>query len=108
MKGTPVLIQAFTLTCPICRLQQAEITKLSDSGTVPFVMIGLDIDPNGDAGSLRDYTRPLWVRYGLYAQSPPGMTIALVDQFGPLVLSPGPGPPHPGLPGRHRTDKSPG
>ena len=23
MKGTPVLIQAFTLTCPICRQQQA-------------------------------------------------------------------------------------
>jgi len=91
MKSTPVLIQAFTITCPICRQQQAEITKLHDSGAVPFVMIGLDIDPYGDAGSLRDYTRRHGY-YGLYAHSPPEMTSALLHQFGPLVLSPAQAP----------------
>ncbi len=91
MQGTPVLIQAFTITCPICRQQQAEITKLHDSGTVPFVMIGLDIDPYGDAGSLRDYTGR-YGYYGLYAHSPPEVTSALVHQFGPLVLSPAQAP----------------
>lgn len=91
MNDTPVLIQAFTITCPICRQQQAEISTLHASGAVPFVMIGLDIDPYGDAGSLRDYTRR-YGYYGLYAHSPPGVTSALVDQFGPLVLSPAQAP----------------
>jgi hypothetical protein len=91
LRGTPVLIQAFTITCPICMQQQAEISKLNASGTVPFVMVGLDIDPNGDAGSLRDYTRSSGY-YGLYARSPPDMTRALVDQFGMLVLSPAQAP----------------
>ena len=91
IRDRPVLIQAFTITCPICRQQQAEITKLHASGEVPFVMIGLDIDPNGDADSLRDYT-VRYGYYGLYAHSPPNMTSALVDQFGPLVLSPAQAP----------------
>jgi len=91
VKDRPVLIQAFTITCPVCRQQQSEITKLYASGEVPFVMIGLDIDPNGNAGSLRDYTLR-YGYYGLYAHSPPGMTSALVDQFGPLVLSPAQAP----------------
>jgi hypothetical protein len=71
--------------------QQAEISKLHASGEVSFVMIGLDIDPNGDAGSLRDYTLG-YGYYGLYARSPPEMTGSLVDQFGMLVLSPAQAP----------------
>jgi len=91
VKDKPVLIQTFTITCPICMQQQAEISKLNASGEVPFVMIGLDIDPNGDADSLRAYT----IRndyYGLYARSPPENTRALVNQFGMLVLSPAQAP----------------
>lgn len=91
MNDTPVLIQAFTITCPICRQQQAEISTLHASGAVPFVMIGLDIDPYGDERSLRDYTRR-YGYYGLYAHSPPEVTGALVDQFGTLVLSPAQAP----------------
>jgi hypothetical protein len=91
VKDRPVLIQAFTITCPICMQQQAEISKLHASGEVPFVMIGLDIDPNGDAGSLRHYAL-MYGYYGLYARSPPEMTSALVDQFGILVLSPAQAP----------------
>ncbi|MDD1706964.1 MAG: hypothetical protein LUO81_02040, partial [Methanoregulaceae archaeon] len=33
----PVLIQSFTITCPICMKQQEEITRLAESGGVPFV-----------------------------------------------------------------------
>jgi hypothetical protein len=91
IRDRPVLIQAFTITCPICRQQQAEITKLHGSGEIPFAMIGLDIDPNGDADSLRDYTLR-YGYYGLYAQSPPDMTSALVNQFGTPVLSPAQAP----------------
>ena len=91
LKDRPVLIQTFTITCPICMQQQAEISKLHTSGEVPFVMIGLDIDPNGDAGSLRDYTLS-YEYYGLYARSPPEVTRSLVDQFGMLVLSPAQAP----------------
>ena len=91
IQDRPVLIQAFTLTCPICRQQQAEISKLHASDEVPFVMIGLDIDPNGDAASLRDYTLH-YGYYGLYARSTPELTGSLVDQFGMLVLSPAQAP----------------
>jgi hypothetical protein len=91
IRDRPVLIQTFTITCPICRQQQAEITKLHGSAEIPFVMIGLDIDPNGDAESLRDYTLR-YGYYGLYAQSPPDMTSALVNQFGTRVLSPAQAP----------------
>jgi hypothetical protein len=91
LKDRPVLIQPFTITCPICREQQAEISKLHASGEIPFEMIGLDIDPNGNAGSLRDYALR-YGYYGLYARSSPEMTRSLVDQYGILVLSPAQAP----------------
>jgi thiol-disulfide isomerase/thioredoxin len=87
----PVLIQTFTITCPVCMRQQEEITRLHDSGTVPFVMVGLDIDPNGNSGSLRSYTDRQGY-YGLYARSPPEMTRLLADRFGIPVLSPAQAP----------------
>jgi hypothetical protein len=71
--------------------QQKEITRLHDSGEVPFVMIGLDIDPNGDPESLRGYTERQGY-YGLYARSPQEMTIRLVDRFGQGILAPSQAP----------------
>jgi hypothetical protein len=87
----PVLIQTFTITCPVCMQQQKEITRLHDSGTVPFVMVGLDIDPNGNAAALLSYTKRMGY-YGLYAQSPPEMTRLLVDRFGTGILAPSQAP----------------
>jgi thiol-disulfide isomerase/thioredoxin len=87
----PVLIQTFTITCPVCMRQQEEITRLHDSGTVPFVMVGLDIDPNGNPASLRSYTDRQGY-YGLYARSPPEMTRLLAERFGITVLSPAQAP----------------
>ncbi|MDD1715290.1 MAG: redoxin family protein [Methanoregulaceae archaeon] len=87
----PVLIQTFTLTCPVCMQQQKEITRLHESGKVPFVMVGLDIDPNGDTESLRAYTEKQGY-YGLYARSPQEMTIRLVDRFGQGILAPSQAP----------------
>ena len=87
----PVLIQSFTITCPICMKQQEEITRLAESGGVPFVMIGLDIDPNGDVRLLRQYTEQKGYT-GLYARSPLLMTQSLVDQFGITVLHPAEAP----------------
>jgi len=89
--GRPVLIQPFTLTCPICIRQQAEISRLHASGGIPFVMIGLDIDPNGDEASLRAYTGQ-HDYYGFYARSPPEMTRSLIGQFGMAILSPAQAP----------------
>lgn len=91
LNGTPLFIQPFTITCPICMQQQAAISRLSASGEIPFVMIGLDIDPNGNDDSLRSYTRN-HDYYGFYARSPPAMTTALIDQFGMRVLSPAQAP----------------
>jgi hypothetical protein len=87
----PVLIQTFTLTCPVCMQQQKEITRLHDSGRVPFVMIGLDIDPNGNSASLLSYTETQGY-YGVYARSPPEMTRLLIDRFGTPVLTPSQAP----------------
>ncbi len=91
MNGTPLLIQPFTITCPICMQQQAAISSLYARGGIPFVMVGLDIDPNGNENSLRDYTRN-HDYYGFYARSPPALTTALIDQFGMGVLSPAQAP----------------
>jgi hypothetical protein len=87
----PVLVQTFTLTCPVCMQQQKEITRLHDGGEVPFVMVGLDIDPNGDPESLRGYTERQGY-YGLYARSPQEMTVLLVDRFGQGILAPSQAP----------------
>ena len=87
----PVLIQTFTITCPVCMMQQEEITRLEREGTVPFVLIALDVDPNGDDESLLRYTERKGYT-GWYARSPPGMTRSLVDQFGMAVLSPAQAP----------------
>ncbi|MDD1706146.1 MAG: redoxin family protein [Methanoregulaceae archaeon] len=91
LKGQPVLIQTFTITCPVCMQQQAEISKLHATGEVGFVMVGLDIDPNSDAASLHAYTKSNDY-YGLYASSPPELTRSLASQFGMLVLSPAQAP----------------
>jgi hypothetical protein len=87
----PVFIQTFTITCPVCMKQQEEITRLEAGGTIPFVLIGLDIDPNGDAGSLLRYTEQKGYT-GRYARSPPVMTRSLLDRFGMTVLSPAQAP----------------
>lgn len=87
----PVLIQPFTLTCPVCIRQQAEISALHATGDIPFMMVGLDIDPNSNEASLRAYTGQYGF-YGLYARSPPEMTRSLADQFGVLILSPAQAP----------------
>jgi thiol-disulfide isomerase/thioredoxin len=87
----PVLIQTFTITCPVCMKQQEEITRLEAEGTIPFVLIGLDVDPNGDAGSLLRYTEQKGYT-GRYARSPPVMTRSLLDRFGMTVLSPAQAP----------------
>jgi thiol-disulfide isomerase/thioredoxin len=87
----PVLVQTFTITCPVCMRQQEEITRLHESGKVPFAMVGLDIDPNGNPASLRAYTDRQGY-YGLYARSPPELTRLLAEQFGITVLSPAQAP----------------
>ena len=91
LKDRPVLIQTFTITCPNCMRQQEEITRLAESGEADFVMVGLDIDPNGNT----DYSAGILTRRGyagFFARSPPSVTRSLVDQFGLTVLSPAQAP----------------
>jgi hypothetical protein len=87
----PVLIQTFTTTCTICQRQQQEISLLHESGDIPFVMVGLDIDPNENPEALREYVEKHGY-YGVYAHSPPGLTRLLVDRFGSGILSPSQAP----------------
>jgi len=92
-----VLIQSFTITCPICMKQQEEITRLAESGDVPFVMIGLDIDPNGDVRLLRQYTEQKGYA-GLYCPFTPVNDTIAGRPVRDNRPSPGRGSAHSGLP----------
>ena len=89
--GEPVLVFAFTLSCPICTRQQQEILRLSGMPGVSFQAVGLDIDPNENAAALKSSVESNGY-YGHYALSPVENTQMLVDQFGVQVITPASAP----------------
>jgi len=89
--GRPVILFTFTVSCPICTRQQKEISALERSANGSIAVIGLDIDPNEEPGVLLSHIQKNGFS-GHYAISPPGMTRALVDRFGPAVVTPSSAP----------------
>ncbi len=51
------------------------------------VLVAIDTDPNEDAEQVRQHVERYALK-GRFAVAPAGMTAALVDQFGPTVVSP--------------------
>lgn len=90
--GRPVIIQAFTIVCPICTRQQQEITSLKKTlGADAFTYIALDIDPAEMDDAIRGHVQRNGFD-GIYAVSPVPLTRALLDQFGPEIISPASAP----------------
>ena len=89
--GTPVILYTFTISCPICTLQQKEISAIKRELGDSIAVIGLDIDPKEEAAALKDHIRRNGFS-GYYAISPPGMTQSLVDRCGPRVVTPASAP----------------
>jgi thiol-disulfide isomerase/thioredoxin len=85
LEGTPVLVESFAVWCPTCLKQLQEMTELLEQ-TDEVVLVALDTDPNEDADRVRDHVE----RYGLagrFAVAPQEMTDALVDEYGPTIVS---------------------
>ncbi|MDD1715558.1 MAG: redoxin domain-containing protein, partial [Methanolinea sp.] len=53
--GRPVILYAFTVSCPICTRQQKEITALKTTLGDQVEIVGLDIDPGENAETLKDH-----------------------------------------------------
>lgn len=89
-QGVPVLIQAFTVWCPICTSQQHEVMRLRDEG-VDFRFVALDIDPNEDESLVRDHLARNNLS-GSYAVAPIEATASLVREFGSDMITPSSAP----------------
>jgi len=91
LSGTPVILYTFTISCPICTLQQKEISAIKRELGDSIAVIGLDIDPREDEKALMNHIMRNGFS-GYYVISPPGMTQSLMDRFGPLVVTPASAP----------------
>lgn len=86
--GTVVFVEPMAIWCTNCRAQQADaMTALAQLDRSRVVWLGLDVDPSETAGALADYG-PRWGFDHTYAIAGPDVSRALVDEFGPLVISP--------------------
>ena len=89
-RGVPVLIQTFTVWCPICTSQQQEVMRLREGG-VDFRFVALDIDPNEDEAIVRDHLARNNLS-GYYAVAPLEMTASLIRDFGSDIITPSSAP----------------
>ncbi len=89
-RGTPILIQTFTVLCPICTSQQQEVMKLRGQGG-PLTYVALDIDPNEDVPTIRSHIAKNNFS-GYYAVAPMEMTASLLNEFGQTVITPSSAP----------------
>lgn len=89
--GRPVILYAFTVSCPICTRQQKEITALKSALGDQVEVIGLDIDPGEDSETLKAHIAQNEFK-GYYSLSPIEMTQSLLDEFGPVVITPASAP----------------
>jgi hypothetical protein len=86
--GTVVFVEPMAIWCTNCRAQQADaMTALSRLDRSRVVWVGLDVDPSETAEALADYG-PRWGFDHTYAIAGQDVSRALVDEFGPLVISP--------------------
>ena len=87
-EGTVVFLEPMAIWCTNCRAQQADaMTALDELGRSKVVWIGLDIDPSETAEALAEYG-PRWGFDHTYVLAGPDLSRALVDDFGPTVISP--------------------
>jgi hypothetical protein len=88
-KGLVVLVETMAVWCTNCLAQQRQVKDLHGQlgARDDFVSLGLDIDPNEDAGLLRDYT----ARQGfdwVYAVAPADVARGIANTYGDQFLNP--------------------
>jgi thiol-disulfide isomerase/thioredoxin len=100
-KGKVILVESMAIWCPTCLEQQKQVKTLNGlfGKRDDFVSIGLDIDPNENATSLKSYvetnsfnwlhavstvdvSRELSSLYGNQFLNPPSTPIVIIDRHG--------------------------
>lgn len=84
--GKPVLVESFAVWCPVCAKQQKEIQKLHQELGEAVVSISLDTDPNEDAQKVLEAVLDRGFTWR-FAVSPPELSKALIEEFGPAVVN---------------------
>ena len=88
-KGKVVLLELFAQWCPKCLAQQREVVRLRAllGEREDFVTVGLDIDPNEDAATLRGYLTQHGFDW-LYAVAPAQVSSEIGQLYGSQYLNP--------------------
>ena len=89
LKGKVILVETMAQWCSNCLRQQKEVKVVHErlGERDDFVSIGLDIDPNEAAVTLKDYIARNGFNW-VYAVSPAEVSRALSDLYGPQFLTP--------------------
>jgi len=89
LTGKVILVETMAQWCSNCLRQQQEVKALHQllGEREDFVSIGLDIDPNEDAATLKSYIARHEFNW-IYAVSPAEVSRSLSDLYGPQFLSP--------------------
>ncbi len=54
-EGKPIIIHTFAVWCPACTIQLRETSRLVRENPDSYIMIGMDIDPNEDALTVKNH-----------------------------------------------------
>ncbi|WFN33819.1 redoxin family protein [Methanogenium sp. S4BF] len=85
--GQTVIVQTFTLSCPICTAQLGELTRLQADYPQDVVVVGLSLDASVSAGALEAHAEDNGLTV-IMAASPASLTTGLVEGWGRDMLVP--------------------
>jgi thiol-disulfide isomerase/thioredoxin len=88
-KGKVVLVENLAIWCSTCLSQQKQVKALHEALRMneDLVSVGLDIDPNEDAGDLKSYTRSNGFDW-YYAVAPREVASEMGNLYGAQFLNP--------------------
>jgi cytochrome oxidase Cu insertion factor (SCO1/SenC/PrrC family) len=89
LKGKVILVETMAVWCSNCLKQQGQVKALHEllGERDDFVSVGLDIDPNEDAGSLKTYVESNGFDW-LYAVPPVDVSREIASLYGDQFLNP--------------------
>lgn len=89
LKGKVVLVETMAIWCPKCLRQQQEVKALHEAlgERDDLVTLVLDVDPNKDAGDLKDYATKNGFTW-TYAVAPPEVAREIGQLYGDQFLNP--------------------
>jgi thiol-disulfide isomerase/thioredoxin len=89
LKGKVVLVETMAQWCPNCRQQQQQVIDLHQllGERDDFVSLGLDIDPNEDAASLKNYIESNSFSW-TYAVAPADVSNEIANLYGDQFINP--------------------